>query len=68
MKLNLFQYAVLLHPKKNKDGYDDNTELLVEPTTMLAKDDKQAGIKIARQIPEGHLDSLDRVEILVRPF
>lgn len=66
--MQLFQYAVLLHPKKKKDEFEGDTELLAGPETIMAKDEKQAGIKIARKIPEKQLDNLDRIDILVRPF
>lgn len=69
MKLSLFMYAVLLHPKKKKDDdYEGETKILVEPDIILAKDERQAGIKVARKIPEDQLDNLDRIDILVKPF
>lgn len=69
MKLKLFEYAVLLHPATDKDGKEHGkTEILKTPSTILAKDDKQVGILAAREIPAEHLDCLERVEIVVRPF
>lgn len=69
MKLRLFEYAVLLHPDTDKDGREiGKTEVLKKPSTLLAKDEKQVSILAAREIPSEHLDCLDRVEIVVRPF
>lgn len=65
MKLKLFEYAVLLHPEKENSG---KTKLLKTKSMVLAKDDKQVAILVAREIPAEHLDHLDRVEIIVRPF
>lgn len=69
MKLKLFEYAVLLHPEADKDGKDiGKTILLKEPTRLLAKDEKQVGMLAAREVPAEHLEHLEQVEIVVRPF
>lgn len=69
MRLRLFEYAMLLHPKTDKDGKDiGKTEFITFSNHILAKDEKQVGIIAAREIPKEHMDDLDRVEILVRPF
>jgi phosphohistidine swiveling domain-containing protein len=69
MKLKLFEYAVLLHPEEDKDGkVIGKTEVIKLPSVLLAKDEKQVGILVAREIPKEHIDTLDRVEIIVRPF
>lgn len=67
MKLKLFEYAILLHPKDEKSD-KDKTVILREKRTLLAKDEKEVATRAAREIDEKHLDHLDRVEILVRPF
>ncbi len=66
--MKLYQYAVILNPteKEKKDGKEG--ELLLEVTTVLAKDDATAQIKAARAIPEEHMDKLSRLEVAVRPF
>ncbi len=69
MKLKLFEYAMLLHPEIDQEGKEKGkTEMLKSPSTALAKDDKQVGILAAREIPQEHLEHLERVEIIVRPF
>lgn len=66
MKMKLFEYALLLHPKeKDEKG---KTTILKSPSTILAKDEKQAGMMIAREIPQEHMDDLERIDIIVRPF
>lgn len=68
----LFEYAILYHPKAMRDTNGNESQgpdtLLVKPTFMLAKSDKEVAMRAARDIPEAHLDELDRVEVLVRPF
>lgn len=69
MKLKLFEYAVLLHPENDKDGKPiGKTTQLKTPTTLLAKDEQQVGMMAAREVPQEHIEHLDRVEIVVRPF
>jgi hypothetical protein len=69
MKLRIFEYAILLHPETNKKGEEaGKTEMLSAPKTILAKDDKQVGMLAAREIAAEHLDHLERVEVIVRPF
>ncbi len=69
MKLRLFEYAVLLHPETDKDGKEvGKTVIVKELSRLLAKDEKQVGVLVAREIPSEHMEHLDRVEILVRPF
>lgn len=68
----IFQYAVVYNPKATKDAQGNDTtpkaEMIIEPKFILAKDDKEVGMRAAREIPEGYLDKLDEVEIAVRPF
>lgn len=69
MKLKLFEYCMLVHPETDKDGKDiGKTQLLKEPTRLLAKDEQQVGMLAAREVPTEHLEHLERVEIIVRPF
>lgn len=69
MDIQLFEYAVILQPKKDKDGeVTEEGKLVVEPTTVLAKDGDQASLLAGRSIPEEYLDRLDRLTLAVRPF
>lgn len=68
----LFQYAVLFHPKVVTDAQGNETQapdsVLIQPEYMLAADEKQVALTVARKIDEQYLDKLDQVEICVRPF
>lgn len=71
-KSKVFEYMVIYHPKakKNKSGEDvaQKSEIIVELQRVLAKDEKEVGIRVARELPEQYVSDLDNVEILVRPF
>jgi hypothetical protein len=67
---NLYQYAVLIHKyeeKDNKKVYVDS-ELIIEPKTVLAKSEKDLIFKVTREIPEEYAIDPDNVQILVRNF
>lgn len=69
MRLKPFEYIVLLHPEIDKDGKDvGETKIIVDKAFGLAKDDKTIAMKATRAIAVEHDNSLDRVEIIVRPF
>jgi hypothetical protein len=68
----LFEYAIIYQPKERTDANGNDTTppavLLVEPTRILVRDEKEAGIQAARRIPDEYLSKLDEVEIALRPF
>jgi hypothetical protein len=65
----LFEYAVFLDEKTDKDGeVVSPAKVLVKPTTVLAKDDKQVALLAAREIPADQIANLDRIQVVVRPF
>lgn len=66
----LFQYAVIYHKRVMKENNQEEiqSELLVEPATVLAADDKVALLMVAKRIPDGHDGHLQHIEILLRPF
>jgi hypothetical protein len=70
--MTLFEYAIVYHPRRVKDAAGNEVEtadeLLVKPTYILAKSDKEVAMRAAREIPSEHLDHLDRIEVCVRPF
>ena len=70
-KLKLFEYVVLHHEKTEDAGKgvtEVNTKVIVEPTTILEKDDKIASMKIVRTLDESLMDDFENVEIVIRPF
>lgn len=67
--LKLYEYAVILQPKLDKDGeVSEEGKLVVEPTTVLADDESQAQLLAGRAIPEEFMDRLERLTLAVRPF
>ena len=64
MSSKLFEYAVIYNPAE--DG--GKAELVVKPTTILAKSEKEANFVAARSVPDSFADRLDQLEIAVRPF
>jgi len=70
-KGEIFEYAVLFHPKPKKVGDDsvtDPSSIIVDVTRVVAQTENEVAIKAARQIPEEYLDKLEQVEIAIRPF
>lgn len=63
----LFQYAVILH-ERDKDGNYLDSKIIIEPTTVLAKSEKDLVFKITREIPEEHASDPDNVQIVIRNF
>lgn len=66
--MKLFQYAAIWNPtpEQAKDG--KKAKIVLEPTTVLAKDAAQANMLAARAIPENMMDELDQIDIAVRAF
>lgn len=72
MRGKLFQYAVLYHPNPTKEqadrGESPKSEVVIEPTTILALNEQQASTMVARAIPEEHIGHVDQLDIVIRPF
>jgi hypothetical protein len=70
--MKIYEYAVIHHPIATKEqqerGEKPRSEMVVDVTRVLARDDKEASMLAARAIPEAYTDKLDRVEIALRPF
>lgn len=69
-KFQLFEYAVILHKKETKDGKTEyvGAEMVIEPTTMLAKNEKEAVFKITRLIPAEKAENPDDIDIMIKGF
>lgn len=63
----LFQYAVLVHSYDKDSNYVDS-KIIIEPTSAVAKSEKDLIFKITREIPEEYAKDPDNVQILVRNF
>lgn len=62
----LFEFAVFYAPEeKSTTG---KAEILVQPTSVLAKDAAAVQLMAARKIPDRFESELHNVKILVRPF
>lgn len=68
MALQLYEYAIILQPKEDKDGEVVEEGREVAFKRVLARDHEQATLLAGRAIPEELLDRLDRLTIAVRPF
>jgi hypothetical protein len=71
MAAKLYEYAVILDEKRDKDDeLTDDSRIVVAPTAVLAKDDAQAQLLAARSIPDEFVKNgkLDRLTVVVRPF
>lgn len=67
--MQLFEYAVILDEKRDREGeVTEKAEVAVPVTTALARDAEQAQLLAARAIPEELVDKLDRLTVVVRPF
>ena len=68
-EMELFEFAIILQPKEDKDGnVTEQGKVLVIPTTVLASSAENATLMAAKQIPDEQMDDLDRVTVVVRPF
>ena len=69
---NMFQYAVVFHPKPTKDqiesGERPKSKVITEVATILAGNEQEVAMLAARSIANDYADSLEDVEILIRPF
>lgn len=67
--MKLFEYAIIADEKRNeKDEVVRKASVLVGPATLLAKDEKQATMLVAREIPADVTDDLDSIIVAIRPF
>jgi hypothetical protein len=74
--MKLFEYAILYHPIATKEDRDKGVKrpsVLIavngqDIAHVLAEDEKEVGIRAARQIPDEYLDRLQQIEVAIRPF
>lgn len=66
--MKLFQYAVILVPKKQENKDQEKPKLIVPIKDVIAADIGAATMLAARAIPEEFADRLDECEVAVRPF
>lgn len=66
--MKLYQYAVIWNPNEKEKEAGQKSQLVVPITTLLASDEKSAGLQAARAIPEEWVPKLEQCEIALRPF
>jgi len=64
----LFEVAIIEAPTKDQREEGELEKLLVAPTTVIARDEQSAAIKVALADGSADLGNKDRMEVLVRPF
>jgi hypothetical protein len=74
-KLQLFQYAVILHKKRQSTATEaaktneiEGSELIIEPTWIMAKDNQSVAFLATRKIDEKYVSDPELIEIQVRNF
>jgi hypothetical protein len=68
-KLRLFQAAVVWHPDPNNEEEEKmDSVILVEPYTVLEKDDKTLAYKLVRALDEKYINQMNQIELIIRPF
>ena len=67
--LKLYQYAIFYTPTEEevKDKKVGPT-IITDVKSIVASDEKEVTIRVAREIPEEYLDRLENVVIAIRPF
>lgn len=72
MNHQLFQFAIFHTPVQNRDqlerGEQPQPTIVVQPTTILAKNEQEAQLRAARAIPEQYAERLDQLTIAVSAF
>ena len=64
----LFQYAILWHPNSSQQEKGEVSKIIVEPTTILATEEKTVLMLASKEIPDKYNEKLDQIEIAVRSF
>lgn len=68
-KLSLFEFVILWHPTEKQVKEDGlKSRILISPTTIMAIDERSAGISAAMMIPGEYKETLEQIEIALRPF
>lgn len=60
--------AVIEPTKKQREEDAKQEEIVVQPKIVVAKDDKEAAIKVVMEATELKGKDMNRVSVVVRPF
>ncbi len=67
--MKIFEIAAIYVPTEDKETKTkEKAEIIVAPTSVLAKDQATASMLAARLVPDKFADRLDQVQVAVRPF
>lgn len=66
--MQVFEIVAVYNPSEKEEENGEISKIVVDPRTVLAIDERTAGVIAARAIPEEFESKLDRVSVLVRPF
>lgn len=66
--MEVFEIVAVFNPTEKEEEDGKSSEIVVQPRTVLAKDERTAGVIAARAIPSDYDSKLDQVSVLVRPF
>lgn len=65
----LYWVAAVLEPtKKQREEDSKQEEIVVQPKIVVAKDDKEAAIKVVMESGELKGKDMNRISVVVRPF
>lgn len=64
----LFTYAVLWHPTEKQIEDGQQSRIVVEPTNVLAADEKSAALHAARALTDEDAETIGQLDVIVRPF
>ncbi|MHA1966571.1 MAG: hypothetical protein ACW964_02090 [Candidatus Hodarchaeales archaeon] len=64
----MYQYAILWHPNKDEEKKGKKSKIVVDPTTILASDERVAQMIVIKAIPEEYEDKLEQLDVAIRPF
>lgn len=65
----LFQYAIFYVPTKEEIKEQKlGPTIIKDVSSIIAKDEREVTIKVAREIPQEYVDKLDHVIIAISPF
>ncbi len=68
-KSQLFEYVILWHPTEKQIKEESlKSKIIVEKTTILSSDMNSASMQAAMSIPAEYKDSLEQVDLIIRPF
>lgn len=68
VKSKVFETMVLWHPTADQFKNGQKSKIIVELKTTLEPDEKSAGMKAIKSIPDEFNDQLEQIEVVVKPF